>query len=109
PFQPTFLAFLAKRSRKRTSCGLPQLRLRDSRITCQAGPLIGSGVAPARQPSLYPPIDSGGPGNGVGLRAKNSLAGVFASGCSSGGSGSGLSEPGGVGSIGGFSGPLSCA
>ena len=49
------------------------------------------------------PIERAGPGNGVGLRAKNSLAAVVAFGCSSGGNGSGLSEPGGVGSMGGFS------
>src|SRR6516162_4835245 len=48
---PTFFAFSANRSMKRTSCGLPQLRLRDSRMTCQVGPVIGSGTAPARQPS----------------------------------------------------------
>ena len=30
--------------------GWPQLRLRDSRITCQVLPLIGSALAPARQP-----------------------------------------------------------
>ena len=29
---------------------VPQLRLRDSRITCQAGPLIGNSVPPARHP-----------------------------------------------------------
>ena len=30
--------------------GWPQLRLRDSRITCQVLPLIGSALPPARQP-----------------------------------------------------------
>jgi hypothetical protein len=55
---------------------------------------------PARQPSKYPPIERGGPGNGVDLRANSSLASVDgASGFCSGGSGSGLREPGGVGSI----------
>src|SRR6516162_3032187 len=47
PFQPTFFAFVANRSMKRMSCGLPQLRLRDGRMTCQAGPVIGSDTAPA--------------------------------------------------------------
>src|SRR5580693_8206660 len=104
PFQPTFFAFAANRSMKRMSCGLPQLRLRDGRMTCQAGPVIGSDMAPARQPSKSPPIERGGPGNGVDLRANSSLAGVDgAFGFFSGGSGSGSSEPGSIGSIKWFS------
>src|SRR5712671_4445222 len=100
PFQPIFLAFVANRSMKRMSCGLPQLRLRDSRMTCQVGPVIGSDTAPARQPSKSPPIERGSPGNGVDLRANSSLAGVDgASGLFSGGSGLGVSEPGSIGSI----------
>src|SRR5271165_6219191 len=100
PFQPTFFALVANRSMKRMSCGLPQLRLRDGRMTCQVGPVIGSDTAPARQPSKSPPIERGGPGNGVDLRANSSLAGVDgASGFFSGGSGSGSSEPGSIGSI----------
>src|SRR5262249_30345449 len=100
PFQPTFLAFVANRSMNRMSCGLPQLRLRDSRMTCQAGPVIGSDSAPARQPLKSPPIERGGPGNGVDLRANSSLAGIDgAPGFFSGGSGLGLSEPGSIGSI----------
>src|SRR6516162_7675393 len=100
PFQPTFFAFVANRSRKRISCGLPQLRLRDGRMTCQVGPVIGSDTAPARQPAKSPPIERGGPGKGVDLRANSSLAGVDgASGFFSAGSGSGLSEPGSIGSI----------
>src|SRR5262249_56620830 len=100
PFQPTFLAFAPRRSMKRMSCGLPQLRLRDGRMTCQVGPVIGSDTAPARQPSKSPPIERGGPGNGVDLRANRSLAGVDgASGFFSGGRGLGLSEPGSIGSI----------
>src|SRR5262245_29852670 len=59
PFQPTFFAFVANRSMKRMSCGLPQLRLRDGRMTCQVGPVIGSDTAPARQPSKSPPIERG--------------------------------------------------
>src|SRR3954467_1213314 len=102
PFQPTFLAFVANRSMKRMSCGLPQLRLRDGRMTCQVGPVIGSDTAPARQPSKSPPIERGGPGDGVNLRANSSFAGVdSASGFFSGGRGLGLSEPGSIGSDGG--------
>src|SRR5215831_12792107 len=100
PFQPPFFAFVANRSMKRMSCGLPQLRLRDGRMTCQVGPVIGSDPAPARQPSKSPPIERGGPGNGVDLRANSTLAGVDgASGFFSGGRGLGLSEPGSIGSI----------
>src|SRR5262245_24754955 len=69
-------------------------------MTCQVGPVIGSDTAPARQPSKSPPIERGGPGNGVNLRANSSLAGVdSASGFFSGGRGLGLSEPGSIGSI----------
>src|SRR6516165_5320793 len=100
PFQPTFCALVANRSMKRMSCGLPQLRLRDGRMTCQVGPVIGSDTAPATQPSKSPPIERGGPGNGVDLRANSSLAEVDgASGFFSGGRGLGLSEPGSIGSI----------
>src|SRR4051812_31062017 len=100
PFQPTFVAFVANRSMKRMSCGLPQLRLRDGRMTCQAGPVTGSDTAPERQPSKSPPIERGGPGNGVDLRANSSLAGVDgASGFFSGGRGLGSSAPGSIGSI----------
>src|ERR1700745_3888860 len=104
PFQPTFFAFAANCSMKRMSCGLPQLRLRDGRITCQVGPVIGSGTAPARQAAKSPPIERGGPGNGVDFRANSSLAGVDgASGFFSGGSGLGLSGAGALGLIKGFS------
>src|SRR6516225_617518 len=88
PFQPTFFAFPANRSMKRMSRGLPQLRFRDGRMTCQVGPVIGSETAPARQPLKSPPIERGGSGNGVDLRANSSLAGIDgASGFFSGGSG----------------------
>src|ERR1700732_5299761 len=98
PFQPTFFAFVANRSIKRMSCGVPQCRLGDGRMTCQVGSVIGSDTAPARQPSKSPPIERGGPGNGVDLRANSSLAGVDrASGFFSGGSGFGS---GGAGRIG---------
>src|SRR3974377_64849 len=91
PFQPTFLAFVANRSMKRTGRGLPQLWYRDGRIAGQVGPVIGSDSAPARQPLKSPPIERGGPGNGVDLRANSSLAGVDgASGFFSGGSGPGV-------------------
>src|SRR5262249_13095250 len=60
---------------------------------------IGSDTAPARQPSKSPPIERGGPGNGVDLRVKSSLAGVDgASGFFSGGRGFGLSGAGSIGS-----------
>src|ERR1700742_4632330 len=52
----TFGTFSARRSRKAISSGWPQLRLRESRITCQSGPLIGSATAPARQPRADEPI-----------------------------------------------------
>src|SRR5215470_16585845 len=69
-------------------------------MTCQVGPVIGSDTAPARQPSKSPPIECGGSGNGVDLRANSSLAGIDgASGFFSGGRGLGLSEPGSIGSI----------
>src|SRR6516225_11567757 len=69
-------------------------------MTCQVGPVIGSDSAPARQPLKSPPIERGGPENGVDLRANSSLAGIDgASGFFSGGSGLGLSEPGSIGSI----------
>src|SRR6516165_12294121 len=42
--------------------GLPQLRFRDGRMTCQVGPVIGSETAPARQPLTSPPIERGGSG-----------------------------------------------
>jgi hypothetical protein len=38
--------------------------------------VIDSDTAPARQPSKSPPIERGGPGNGVDFRANSSLAGV---------------------------------
>jgi hypothetical protein len=50
PLQPTAGTLLAKRSRKLIRFGWPQLRLRDSRITCQVLPVTGSATAPARQP-----------------------------------------------------------
>src|SRR3974390_3933074 len=100
PFQPAFFAFVANRSMKRVSCGLPQLRLRDGRMTCQVGPVIGSDTAPARQPAKSPPIERGGPGKGVDFRANSSLAGVDgAPGFFSTGSGLGSSAPGSRGVI----------
>ena len=48
PFQPVALAASgANFSRKLIKLGWPQLRLRDSRITCQVGPVAGSGTPPA--------------------------------------------------------------
>ena len=51
PGQPASLCtFADRRSSNATISGCAQLRLRDSRITCQVGPLIGKGSAPAMQP-----------------------------------------------------------
>jgi len=50
PCQPTLAPFCDRRSMYRTRLGCPQLRLRESRMTCQVGPLIGSASPPARQP-----------------------------------------------------------
>ena len=42
PFQPVASAASgAKRFKNCTSSGWPQLRLRDTRITCQVGPVVG--------------------------------------------------------------------
>ena len=100
PFQPAFLAFVAE----------PLDELDEFRITP---------IAVARQPHDLPgrpgdrqldraghaavrvgPDGARGPGSGVSLRANSSFAGVFGeSGSASGGSGLGLSVPGGVVSI----------
>src|SRR5262249_24848717 len=66
-------------------------------MTCQPGPSIANGTAPARQPLEWMPIERAGPRYGVALRANSSLAGVDASGFCNGGSGSGFSEPGSIG------------
>ena len=76
PGQPSSArASAAKRSRKSRSRGLPQLRLRDSRITCQSGPLMGRATPPARQPLAYEPIDRAARGAGVVTEPNSSLAG----------------------------------
>src|SRR5262249_49133006 len=76
PGQPSRArASLANFSRKSRSCGVPQLRLRDSRITCQSGPLIGSATAPARQPFAYEPIARAASGAGPVAAPNRSLAG----------------------------------
>src|SRR6185437_6413422 len=76
PGQPSRLrASAAKRSRKSSSLGWPQLRLRDSRITCQSGPLIGRATAPARQPLAYEPIARAASGAGLGAAPNSSFAG----------------------------------
>ncbi len=51
-----FLTSPANLSSKAMRSGWPQLRLRDKRITRQAGPSIGSALAPARQPLAYHPM-----------------------------------------------------
>ena len=51
PGQPASLCALTdSRFSSATRSGCAQLRLRDSRITCQVSPLIGSASAPAMQP-----------------------------------------------------------
>src|SRR5262249_28037774 len=76
PGQPSRArASLANFSRKSRSCGVPQLRLRDSRITCQSGPLIGSAIAPARHPFAYEPIARAARGAGPDAAPNNSFAG----------------------------------
>src|SRR4029078_13508247 len=76
PGQPSRLrASAAKCSRKSSSRGWPQLRLRDSRITCQSGPLIGRATAPARQTLAYEPIARAASGAGLGSAPKSSFAG----------------------------------
>src|SRR4029453_5832892 len=66
PGQPSNArASLAKRSRKSRSWGVPQLGLRDSRIPCQSGPLMGSDIPPARQPFAYEPMARAASGAGA--------------------------------------------
>ena len=47
---PTSGTLPANVSRKPTRAGLPQLRLREGRITCHVGPSAGRATAPAMQP-----------------------------------------------------------
>src|SRR5262245_4343115 len=69
PGHPSFsLDSVASRSTSETRSGCPHMRLRERRITCHAGPSIGSGLAPARQPLAYQPI----------ARAVSGAAGVAA-------------------------------
>src|SRR6476469_2089248 len=76
PGQPSRLrASAAKCSRKSSSRGWPQLLLRDSRITCQSGPLIGRATAPARQPLAYEPIARAARGAGPGTEPNSTFAG----------------------------------
>src|SRR4026208_2002794 len=75
PGQPSNArASLDKRSRKSSSCGVPQLRLRDSRITCQSGPLMGSDTPPARQPLAYEPMARAASGAGADAAPNRSRA-----------------------------------
>src|SRR5262249_1556877 len=77
--------------RKSSSRGWPQLRLRESRITCQSGPLIGRATAPARQPRAYEPIARAASGAGSGTAPNSSFAG----GSLAGGSLAGVSSAAG--------------
>jgi hypothetical protein len=45
-----YIKFVLCRSITAIRAGCAQLRFRDRRITCQAGPSTGSATAPARQP-----------------------------------------------------------
>src|SRR6516165_1561132 len=67
-------ASLANFSRKSKSSGVPQLRLRGCRITCQSGPLIGSDTPPARQPLAYEPIARAASGAGAATAPNRSRA-----------------------------------
>jgi hypothetical protein len=51
------------------------LRSRESRITCQSGPLIGRDTPPARQPRAYEPIARAARGAGPGTEPNSTLAG----------------------------------
>src|SRR5262249_45543661 len=98
PGQPTLAPFSDSRSSISTSLGWPQLRLRESRITCQVLPLSGSAAAPARQPLEKNPTVPGAMWAASALRPNTPLPGVLGS--------SGLAR---VGSGGGLRLPLSCA
>src|SRR4029079_5953049 len=75
PGQPSNArASLDKRSRKSSSCGVPQLRLQDSRITCQSGPLMGSDTPPVRQPFAYEPMARAASGAGADAAPNRSRA-----------------------------------
>ena len=76
PGQPIFGALSARRSSERTSSGWPQLRLRDSRITCQVLPLIGSAIAAGKAAACSRSRSTRAcKGAGVGLRPNSSRAG----------------------------------
>jgi hypothetical protein len=51
------------------------LRSRESRITCQSGPLIGRDTPPARQPRAYEPIERAARGAGSGTEPNSTFAG----------------------------------
>ena len=50
PGQPLLAARSDSSSRNCARVGCPQLRLRETRMTCQVSPFMGSATAPARQP-----------------------------------------------------------
>src|ERR1700761_5848901 len=95
PGQPASLwALTDRRSSSAIMSGYPQLRLRDSRMTCQVSPVIGISTAPATQPLEYSPITLAGCAEGSNFRANSCLAAILGSaGCSSGGSGLGVTVP----------------
>ena len=51
------------------------MRSRESRITCQSGPLIGRDTPPARQPRAYEPIARAARGAGPGTEPNSTFAG----------------------------------
>ena len=55
--------------------GWPQKRLRERRMTCQAGPVSGMATLPAAQPRAYEPMGCGGRGAGVFMWPKSFFAG----------------------------------
>ena len=67
---PNLIDFIKRLADSGKRVGLPQKRLRETRMTCQDDPVAGNAIAPTRQPSAYDPIDCGGPGSGVVLRGE---------------------------------------
>src|SRR5262245_34673142 len=75
PGQPSSLrASLANRSRRLTNLGCPPLQLRERRMTCQFGPLMGSATPPERQPRAYVPTALGANGAGAVTAPNSSFA-----------------------------------
>ena len=71
-----FLDSVASRSTSEIKMGWPHMRLRESRMTCQAGPSMARDFAPERQPLAYQPMARAASGAGVFFAPNSSLAGV---------------------------------